>query len=34
MHDLGKIGIPDKILTEPGKLDPVEQDIMMSISVC
>ena len=28
MHDLGKIGIPDKILTEPGKLDPVEQDIM------
>jgi putative two-component system response regulator len=28
MHDLGKIGIPDKILTKPGKLDPVEQDIM------
>jgi putative two-component system response regulator len=28
MHDLGKIGIPDKILAKPGKLDPVEQDIM------
>ena len=28
MHDLGKIGIPDRILAKPGKLDPVEQDIM------
>jgi putative two-component system response regulator len=28
MHDLGKIGIPDKILSKPGKLDPVEHDIM------
>jgi len=28
MHDLGKIGIPDKILAKPGKLDPVERDIM------
>jgi putative two-component system response regulator len=28
MHDLGKIGIPDKILAKPGKFDPVEQDIM------
>jgi putative two-component system response regulator len=28
MHDLGKIGIPDKILSKPGKLDPVERDIM------
>jgi putative two-component system response regulator len=28
MHDLGKIGIPDKILAKPGKLDPVEHHIM------
>jgi putative two-component system response regulator len=28
MHDLGKIGIPDKILLKPGTLDPVERDIM------
>jgi putative two-component system response regulator len=28
MHDLGKIGIPDKILAKPGKLDSVERDIM------
>jgi putative two-component system response regulator len=28
MHDLGKIGIPDKILAKPGKLDPGERDIM------
>jgi putative two-component system response regulator len=28
MHDLGKIGIPDKILSKPGKLDSVERDIM------
>jgi len=28
MHDLGKIGIPDKILSKPGKLDPIERDIM------
>lgn len=24
MHDVGKIGIPDKILLKPGKLDPDE----------
>jgi putative two-component system response regulator len=28
MHDLGKIGIPDQILAKPGKLDPIERDIM------
>ena len=24
LHDVGKVGIPDKILLKPGKLDPVE----------
>ena len=28
MHDLGKIGIPDYILTKPAKLDPAEWEIM------
>lgn len=28
MHDVGKIGIPDAILTKPGKLDAGEWDIM------
>jgi len=30
MHDVGKIGIPDKILLKPGKLDPDEWQIMKS----
>jgi len=28
MHDIGKVGIPDSILLKPGKLDPLEFDIM------
>lgn len=30
MHDIGKIGIPDTILTKPGKLTPEEFDIIKS----
>jgi putative two-component system response regulator len=28
MHDVGKIGIPDRILLKPARLDPHEMDIM------
>lgn len=30
MHDIGKIGISDKILNKPGKLTPEEREIIMS----
>ncbi len=28
MHDIGKVGIPDMILLKPGRLDPLEMEIM------
>lgn len=30
MHDIGKIGIPDRILLKPGRLDPEERAMMMT----
>ena len=30
MHDIGKIGIPDKILLKPGKLTPDEFEVIMT----
>jgi putative two-component system response regulator len=28
MHDVGKVGIPDRVLLKPGKLDGEEWEIM------
>jgi len=33
MHDLGKIGIPDRILLKPAKLEPLEWEIMKQHTV-
>jgi putative nucleotidyltransferase with HDIG domain len=32
-HDIGKIGMPDSILTKPGRLDPAEQQVMREHAV-
>jgi CHASE2 domain-containing sensor protein len=30
MHDVGKIGIPDRILLKPGRLEPAERELMQT----
>ena len=30
MHDIGKIGIPDRVLLKPGRLDPGEWEVMQT----
>jgi HD-GYP domain-containing protein (c-di-GMP phosphodiesterase class II) len=30
VHDVGKVGIPDRVLLKPGRLDPAEWEIMQS----
>ena len=34
LHDCGKIGVPDKVLGKPGKLDDSEFEIIKSHTVC
>jgi putative two-component system response regulator len=33
LHDIGKVGIPDRILLKPGRLDPDEYEIMKTHAV-
>ncbi|MEZ5101897.1 MAG: response regulator [Thermoleophilia bacterium] len=33
LHDIGKIGIPDRVLLKPGPLDPDERELMRSHTV-
>lgn len=32
VHDIGKVGIPDRILNKPGRLDPAERAVMITHS--
>jgi putative two-component system response regulator len=33
LHDIGKVGIPDRILLKPGRLDPEEYEVMKTHAV-